>query len=110
MRSSKPAQLAKMAGLIKATFSPAEIADLIVMITPEYSRAELSAEEFAELLSRLKPVGAGRSFSAKSVEAARLVLVQGATHTEAARELGMSQAQVGQVIKRIRGHIERSEE
>lgn len=98
-------QLAAMATLIKTTYKPAEIDLLMQMIRPAYKGAELSSEEFAELITKLRHSGAGRPYSEKSIEAARLVLVQGASMAEAAREMGMGQPQIGQLMKRIRAQM-----
>lgn len=105
MSSTKTQQLETMAALIKSTFTPAEIAQLMEMVRPAYDGAELSSEEFAALITRLNRARAGRPYGEKSIEAARLILVQGASHAEAARELGMNLGQIGQLIKRIREYM-----
>ncbi|MGM7284694.1 hypothetical protein ABRY74_22890 [Pseudomonas guariconensis] len=107
MSSSKTQQLETMAALIKSTFKPAEIAQLIEMIRPAYDGAELTSEEFAELINRLTNArtGRGRPLGEKSIAAARLILVQGASHAEASRELDMNLGQIGQLIKRLREHM-----
>ncbi|MBX8493148.1 transcriptional regulator KorA [Pseudomonas cichorii] len=95
-------QLTAMAALIKSTYKPVDIDLLIQMIRPDYKNAELSSEEFAKLISKLKSQGMGRPYSEKSIEAARLVLVQGASMAEAGREVGMRKDQISQLMKRIR--------
>lgn len=105
MSSMKAKQLEAMATLIKATFKPLEIAQLMEMIRPEFKGAELSSEEFAALIARLNRARSGRPYGEKSILAARLILVQGASHAEAARELDMNIGQIGQLIKRMREYM-----
>lgn len=96
----------QLAAEIKATYSPAEVARLARLIEPTPSTGEMSAEVFEQLLELLQNKSGGRSYSDKSIEAARLVLVMGATKTEAANDTGVSKQTVDQLMNRIRRRME----
>lgn len=99
-------RLLQLAAEIKATYSPAEVARLARLIEPTPSTGEMSAAGFEQLLAILKSKSGGRSYSDKSIEAARLVLVMGATVTEAANDAGVSKQTVDQLMIRIRRRME----
>lgn len=99
-------QLQAMANDIKNALRPGEIAQLIRLIGPTPSTGEMTAAEFESLVKKLKAKSTRRGYSDTSIAAARLVMVMGATKTEAADELGMTRAGVGQAIKRIRRQVE----
>lgn len=92
----------KMAAKIKETFQPGEIAQLIRLIAPTPSTGEMSPEEFERLMKDLEAKSSRRGYSEKSVEAARLVLVMGASVAEAAAETNLSRQSVNQLMLRIR--------
>ena len=100
------ARLLQLAAEIKATYSPAEAARLARLIEPAPRTGEMSAEGFEQLLELLSSKSGGRSYSDKSIEAARLVLVMGATITEAANDTGVSKQSVDQLMTRIRRRME----
>ena len=96
----------KMAATIKETFQPAEIAQLVRLIGATPSTAEMSPEEFERLMKELEAQSNRRGDSEKSIEAARLVLVMGASIAEAAVETNLSRQSVNQLMQRIRRRIE----
>ena len=95
-------RLMKMAAKIKETYQPAEIAQLVRLIEPTPSTGEMSAEDFEQLMKELEAKSTRRGYSEKSLEAARLVLVMGASVAEAAVETSMSRQSVNQLMARIR--------
>lgn len=99
-------RLMKMAEKIKATYQPAEIAQLVRLISPTPSTGEMSPEEFERLMKELEAQSNRRGYSEKSIEAARLVLVMGASMAEAAEELNLTRQSVNQLMVRIRRRIE----
>lgn len=96
----------KMAATIKETFQPAEIAQLVRLIGATPSTAEMSPEEFERLMKELEAQSNRRGYSEKSIEAARLVLVMGASIAEAAVETNLSRQSVNQLMQRIRRRME----
>lgn len=101
-------ELQIMAAQIKVAYSPGEIAQLVRLISPTPSTGEMSAEEFERVMKVLVAHNKRRPYSAKSITAARLVLVMGATISEAAAEVGLNRQNVSVLMKRIRGHMESS--
>ncbi|NAP32598.1 hypothetical protein PspP84CL_26190 [Pseudomonas syringae] len=99
-------RLMKMAAKIKETYKPAEISQLVRLISPTPSTAEMSAEEFERLMQELEAKNSRRAYSPKSVEAARQVLVMGASHIEAAAATNMSRQAVNQLMLRIRRRMD----
>ena len=99
-------ELQIMAAQIKVAHSPGEIAQLVRLISPTPSTGEMSAEEFERVMKVLVAHNKRRPYSAKSITAARLVLVMGATISEAAAEVGLNRQNVSVLMKRIRGHME----
>lgn len=99
-------RLMNMAATIKETFQPAEIAQLVRLIGPTPSTGEMSPEEFERLMKELEAQSNRRGYSEKSIEAARLVLVMGATISEAAADLNLSRQSVNQLMQRIRRRME----
>lgn len=97
----------KVAAYIKKKYQPAEIAQLISLLEPTRppQTAEMSAEDFEQLMQELDATSTRRGYSEKSIEAARLVLVKGASVTEAAAETNQTRQSVSQLMIRIRRRI-----
>ncbi len=102
MKESSEIRLANMAALIKTSLTPGEIARLILIVQPVPSTGQMTPEEFDDLMRAIEASKGTRMFTEKSVSAARLILVMGATPIEAAKELGMTKQAVGQALKRIK--------
>lgn len=66
----------------------------------------MSAEDFELLMDRLNALSIRRVYSDKSRHAARLVMVDGASETKAAAEVGLNSRAVNQLMKRIRRRME----
>ncbi|NMZ71443.1 TrfB transcriptional repressor [Pseudomonas peli] len=96
----------KMAAHIRETYTPAEIAQLLRLVEPTPPTAEMSPEDFEQLMQELGASNTRRGYSDKSIEAARLVLVKGASVTEAAAETNQTRQSVSQLMTRIRRRIE----
>lgn len=99
-------RLMKMAAKIKETYEPAEIAQLVRLIGATPSTGEMSPEEFERLMKELEAKSTRRGYSEKSIEAARLVLVMGASIAEAAADTEQSRQSVNQLMQRIRRRME----
>lgn len=69
-------------------------------------RTLMTPKEFADLAARLESTSSRRGYSDKSIEAARLVLVMGASISEAAVETSQSRQSVSQLMQRIKKRIE----
>lgn len=96
----------KIAANIKETLSPGAIAQLVRLIEPTGNTGEMSSEEFEQFLKEMEAKNSRRGFSEKSVEAARLVLVNGATIAEAAAETNQSRQSVNQLMIRLRHRMQ----
>ncbi|VVP61631.1 hypothetical protein PS874_06313 [Pseudomonas fluorescens] len=99
-------RLMKMAAKIKETYEPAEIAQLVRLIGATPSTGEMSPEEFERLMKELEAKSNRRGYTEKSIEAARLVLVMGASIAEAAADTELSRQAVNQLMQRIRRRME----
>ena len=99
-------RLMKMAAKIKETYQPAEIAQLVRLIGATPSTGEMSPEEFERLMKELEAKSNRRGYTEKSIEAARLVLVMGASIAEAAADTDLSRQSVNQLMQRIRRRME----
>ena len=99
-------RLMKMAAKIKETYEPAEIAQLVRLIGATPSTGEMSPEDFEQLMKELEAKNNRRGYSEKSIEAARLVLVMGASIAEAAADTDLSRQSVNQLMRRIRRRME----
>lgn len=99
-------RLMKMVAKIKETYEPAEIAQLVRLIGATPSTGEMSPEEFERLMKELEAKSTRRGYSEKSIEAARLVLVMGASIAEAAADTEQSRQSVNQLMQRIRRRME----
>ena len=73
---------------------------------PSPRTGEMSAEEFEQLMDRLDALSTRRGYSEKSRAAARLVMVSGASESEAAAQTELSSQSVNQLMKRIRRRME----
>lgn len=94
------------ANLIKKRFKPLQVAQLVRLLEPTSPAGEMSAEEFESVLEMLKETGTGRWYSGRSIEAARLVLVMGASISEAAADTEQSRQSVSQLMQRIKNRID----
>lgn len=77
-----------LATKITQNYSNAQIAQLIRMISPVSPCALMAADEFERVMAVLAGQNRRRAFSDRSISAARLVLVMGASVSEAALETG----------------------
>lgn len=73
---------------------------------PAPRTGEMSAEEFEQLMDRLDALSTRRGYSEKSRAAARLVMVSGASESQAAAQTELSSQSVNQLMKRIRRRME----
>ena len=103
---SNEAKLMKLAAQIKDTYEPAEIAQLVRLIGSTPSTGNMSPEEFEQLIKELEAKSSRRGYTEKSIEAARLVLVMGASIAEAAADTELSRQAVNQLMVRIRRRME----
>ncbi len=87
-------------------YSNAQIAQLIRMISPVSPCALMTAEEFERVMVVLAGQNRRRAFSDRSINAARLVLVMGASVSEAALETGLARQVVHRLMTRIRSRLE----
>ncbi|WP_164359441.1 TrfB-related DNA-binding protein [Pseudomonas viridiflava] len=102
MKESSEVRIANMSARIKTSLTPGEIARLILLIQPVPSTGQMTAEAFDDLMRAIEASKGTRMFAEKSISAAKLILVMGATPNEAAAELGMTVQAVGQALKRIK--------
>ncbi|KPX06476.1 hypothetical protein ALO73_200066 [Pseudomonas syringae pv. daphniphylli] len=82
------------------------IAQLIRMISPVSPCALMAADEFERVMAVLAGQNRRRAFSDRSISAARLVLVMGASVSEAALETGLTRQVVHRLMARIRARLE----
>ncbi len=94
--------LLALASELKGTYPPAELAQLARLISPVPQSVEMSAEDFEALRQILIAQNNRRPYSDKSLTAARLVLVMGASIAEAAEEVGLARQVVHRLMVRIR--------
>lgn len=106
MDSDDKKSILDAANLIKKNFKPQQIAQLIRLLEPTSPAGEMSAEVFESVFEMLKETHTGRWYSDRSIEAARLVLVMGASISEAAAETEQSRQSVSQLMQRIKKRIE----
>ncbi len=98
--------VAATASQIQRTFAPGQIAQLIRLISPASPCALMSPEAFEHVVAFMSCKTGQRAFSAKSLHAARLVLVMGASVAEAAADAGLTRQVVHRLLVRIRGRLE----
>lgn len=95
-----------LATKITQNYSNAQIAQLIRMISPVSPCALMAADEFERVMAVLAGQNRRRAFSDRSISAARLVLVMGASVSEAALETGLTRQVVHRLMARIRARLE----
>ncbi|RMV73941.1 hypothetical protein ALP05_200086 [Pseudomonas caricapapayae] len=94
------------ASQILQTFAPAQIAQLIRLISPASRCALMSPEAFEHVVAFMSCRTGHRAFSAKSLHAARLVLVMGASVAGAAADAGLTRQVVHRLLVRIRTRLD----
>ncbi|RMV72898.1 hypothetical protein ALP05_200110 [Pseudomonas caricapapayae] len=95
-----------LASQITQKYSNAQIAQLVRLISPVSPNALMGPEEFERVMAILISQSRRRPFSARSLSAARLVLVMGASVSEAAVETGLARQVVHTLMQRIRSRLE----
>lgn len=98
------------ASQIQQTFSPAQVAQLIRLISPAAQCALMSPHDFERVVTLMSCSSGHRAYSAKSLHAARLVLVMGASVAEAAADAGLSRQVVHRLMARIKARLDASPE
>ncbi|WP_055007541.1 TrfB-related DNA-binding protein [Pseudomonas caricapapayae] len=98
--------VAATASQIQRTFAPGQIAQLIRLISPASPCALMSPEAFEHVVAFMSCKTGQRAFSAKSLHAARLVLVMGASVAEAAADVGLARQVVHRLMMRIRARLQ----
>jgi len=99
-------KLLALATEIQEGYAPADIARLIRLISPTPSTGQMNAESFEQVMAVLVGQNNRRPYSDKSITAARLVLVMGASIAEAAGETGLSRQVVNRLMLRLRSRME----
>lgn len=99
-------ELPGLATKIIQNYSNAQIAQLIRMISPVSPCALMTADEFERVMAVLAGQNRRRAFSDRSMNVARLVLVMGASVSEAALETGLTRQVVHRLMARIRARLE----
>lgn len=94
------------ASQIQQTFAPAQIAQLIRLISPASQCALMSPKAFEQVVTLMSCNKGHRAYSAKSLHAARLVLVMGASVAEAAADAGLSRQVVHRLMARIQARLD----
>lgn len=97
--------LSSEATRLRRLYSPSELAQLARLIAPVPDSGSMTAEEFERVVQVLGGKNRYRPFSSKSMSAARLVLVMGASVAEAATEVGLSRQVVHRHITRIQARM-----
>ncbi|WP_090362650.1 hypothetical protein [Pseudomonas coleopterorum] len=95
---------------IQQTFSSAQVAQLIRLISPAAQCALMSPYAFERVIAFMSCRSGHRAYSAKSLHAARLVLVMGASVAEAAADAGLSRQVVHRLMARIQTRLDASPE
>lgn len=90
---------------IRQNFSPAQVAQLIRLISPAAQCALMSPHEFERVVAFMSCSSGHRAYSAKSMHAAKLVLVMGASAAEAAADAGLSRQVVHRLMTRIQARL-----
>ena len=93
---------------IRQTFSPAQVAQLIRLISPAAQCALMSPHAFERVVAFMSCSSGHRAYSARSLQAARLVLVMGASVAEAAADAGLSRQVVHRLMARIKARLDTS--
>lgn len=98
-------ELSELATQIIQNYTKAQIAQLIRIIGPVSPCAQMDADEFERVMAVLAGQNRRRPFSDRSMRAARLVLVMGASISEAAVETGLARQVVHRLMDRIRSRL-----
>lgn len=98
-------EVVELAEQLKKRFGAHDLARLASLITSSSPVARYTPAEFDEIIQRLQGEAARRGFSAKSIEAARLVMVMGASIAEAAEQVSLTRQAVTQLMARIERRI-----
>jgi transposase-like protein len=104
--SSIDQDLAAQALHLRNQFSPAQLAQLVRLIGPVPDTGLMSAEKFERVMDLMAGQQRRRGFSERSIRAARLVLVMGASVAEAAQEVGLARQVVHRLMGRIRERLQ----
>jgi transposase-like protein len=104
--SSIDQDLAAHALHLRNQFSPAQLAQLVRLIGPVPNTGLMSAEKFERVMDLMAGQQRRRGFSDRSIRAARLVLVMGASVAEAAQEVGLARQVVHRLMVRIRARLQ----
>lgn len=97
--------VAATASQIQRTLAPAQIAQLIRLISPASRCARMSPEAFEHVVAFMSCRTGHRAYSARSQQAARLVLVMGASVAEAAVDTGLTRQVVHRLMSRINARV-----
>ncbi|AVB23572.1 MULTISPECIES: hypothetical protein [Pseudomonas syringae group] len=96
------------ASQIQQTFTPTQIAQLIRLISPTSQCALMNPHAFERVVTFMSCSSGRRAYSAKSLHAARLVLVMGASVAEAAADAGLTRQVVHRLMARIKARLDAS--
>ncbi|WP_109514211.1 TrfB-related DNA-binding protein [Pseudomonas ovata] len=91
---------------INERYTPAQVAQLVRLISPVPSCGLMTPAEFELVMVMLASQHRRRAFSDRSVHAARLVLVMGASVAEAAADTGLARQVVHRLMARIRARMQ----
>jgi len=103
-RTPSDATVEKEAQRLEGEFSPRQLAELARRINPRGYNGqggEMSADEYRQFTEWLA-ISVPRGFSDDSLEAGRLVFVEGASIREAQEETGLTQQYASRVIAKLR--------
>lgn len=98
--------LAAQAVHLRNQFTPAQLAQLTRLIGPVPDTGLMTAEKFERVMDLMAGQQRRRGFSDRSIRAARLVLVMGASVAEAAQEVGLARQVVHRLMIRIRARLQ----
>ncbi len=98
--------LVAYANHINERYTPAQVAQLARLISPVPSCGSMTPAEFELVMVMLAGQHRRRAFSDRSIHAARLVLVMGASVAEAATDTGLARQVVHRLMARIRARMQ----
>lgn len=84
-------------------YSPSQISQLINYLSPQAPTGSMSAREFDRIREKMERPR--NSYSDTSIAIARLYFVEGASTSEAAKELGVTYQCAHRVLKRIKMNL-----
>lgn len=93
------------ANQIKLRYSPAQAAQLARLISPVSNCGPMTPNEFERVMEIMQAQSRRRAFSVRSIKAARLVLVMGASVAEAAAEADLARQVVHRLMMRIQARL-----